>query len=106
MRSDRGQTAADLLGVLLIVAAVGTTGVGDRIKTALAAQVDCLGRGEGDCADDPPTVTEDGGELNSFYSHFDGARGALLDELNDPSTGSPATTAPRRGATSCATTSS
>jgi hypothetical protein len=89
MRSERGQTAADLLGVLLvvsvIVAATATTGVGDRIRTALAAQVDCIGRGESDCADDPPAVSEDGGALTNFYTQFDGPRGGLLDELNDPS---------------------
>ena len=91
MRSDRGQTAADLLGVLLvvsvIVAAVATTGVGERITTALAVQVECIGRGEDDCADDSVTVTEYVGDLINFYDQFDGDRGALLAELNVPTDG-------------------
>ena len=42
-------------------------------------------RFEDDCADDSVTVTEYVGDLINFYDQFDGDRGALLDELNDPS---------------------
>ena len=88
MRSDRGQTAADYLGVLLvvsvIVAAVATTGVGTSIRSALADEVECIATGSSDC-DDSVTVTEYVGDLINFYAQFDGDRGALLDELNDPS---------------------
>ena len=88
MRSERGQTAADYLGALLvisvIVAAVATTGVGQRIKAAMASEVECIATGSNDC-DDSVTVTEYVEDLMEFYSQFDGDRGALLDELNDPS---------------------
>ena len=88
MRSERGQTAADYLGVLLvitvIVAAVATTGVGQRIKDAMATEVECIAAGSSGC-DDTVTVTEYVGDLVEFYEQFDGDRGALLDELNDPS---------------------
>ena len=59
MGSERGQTAADYLGALLvisvIVAAVATTGVGQRIKDAMATEVECIAAGSSDCDERSPS---------------------------------------------------
>jgi hypothetical protein len=55
---DRGQTAAEYLGVLLIVAvvvgAVATTGAGERIRHAASAQVCKIAAGGAQCAAPAP----------------------------------------------------
>ena len=49
-RQDAGQTAAEYMGVLLVVsviiAAVATTGVGNDIKTKMGELVGFIGKGE------------------------------------------------------------
>jgi Flp pilus assembly pilin Flp len=49
-RHDAGQTAAEYMGVLLVVsviiAAVATTGIGTDIKTKMADLVTSIGKGE------------------------------------------------------------
>ena len=69
----------------MIVAAVATTGVGAAHQgRRWQTEVECIATGSSDC-DDSVTVTEYVGDLINFYAQFDGDRGALLDELNDPS---------------------
>ena len=49
-RENRGQTAAEYMGVLLVVsviiAAVATTGIGDDIKDRLGELVEMIGKGD------------------------------------------------------------
>jgi pilus assembly protein Flp/PilA len=45
---DRGQTAAEYLGIIVVVAAIvavlATTDIGDKIKTAITGQIDKIAK--------------------------------------------------------------
>jgi hypothetical protein len=94
MRGERGQTAAEYLGALLVVAtvigAVATTDVGARVRHAVADKVCAIASGETTCAAAPPVHIPTGGDrrvLAHIASHkppkpFRSAGAKTLGRLN------------------------